>query len=395
MHICLISTSPPSENPFGGVQIFTTSIREWLLNKGVNVTVVGRRRFNVTVTELNSNISKTHIDPPQANYPPYLIYSLSMFLVALLIVIKVLTINKKSHLSCIHAQNTGYCGLAAIALSKLLNIPAITSSHGLRCNTINVSKDFDNQTSFFIEHWLEVITSKRTNFLITMNSSEAKYYEKIGVKKEKTCIIPIGIKTSSFENSLTPEHAKKSLGVHTNYTIGFVGRFSKEKNISTLLKAFAKVSKQIKKIKLILVGDGPTKQELTILAQKLSIIDDVIFTGFRHDVDRILPAIDLFVLPSYTEGCPTSLLEAMCSGKAIIASKIPGIKELVEHRKEAILFNPTDVDELKESILLLHNNPVLRAKLCNSAKEKAKLYDVDNVFSSILKIYKDKTWDFQ
>lgn len=75
--------------------------------------------------------------------------------------------------------------------------------------------------------------------------------------------------------------------------------------------------------------DGPLRVELARFSVDLGIQDRVIFSGFRDDIDRILNAIDVFVLPSYSEGLPASLLEAMASRKAIIISDIPVIRDVV------------------------------------------------------------------
>lgn len=112
-------------------------------------------------------------------------------------------------------------------------------------------------------------------------------------------------------------------------------------------------------------------------------------------MNQLLSALDIFILPSYTEGCPTSLLEAMASGKAIIASNIPSIREIVSDGKEAILVDPNNANELKHAILLLHDDLNKRAQLGRKARERAKLYDVNIVYNRILKEYQNLSTPLQ
>lgn len=395
MHVVLLTTSPLSDKTYGGVQTFAVSLRNWLIRRSISVTFVGRSLFSVTVTRPTDDLIKkdrSSVSTSGARIGlPYFIYSLSMFLVSLLMILAVLSINKKSRITCIHAQNTGYCGLAGIISARLLNVPLIVSSHGLRIATLNASIiNFSKKISILFEHWLDVITTKHSDLLIVMNSYETSYYKKLGVRQDKIRKIPIGIKTHKFRSSIDMrQHLRKELGVKNNFTIGFVGRFSKEKNLVTLLMAFAKALEHNNKMKLVLVGDGPVRKELHLIANKLGIVNDVIFTGIRYDVNRILSAIDLFILPSYTEGCPTSLIEAMAAGKAIVASDISGVQEVVGNGEEAVLISPHSVDALKQAILFLSSDSALRVKLSDRAKEKARLYDEDTVFSLILKTYRE------
>ena len=118
-------------------------------------------------------------------------------------------------------------------------------------------------------------------------------------------------------------------------------------------------------------------------------LSSVIIPGFRRDVKRILASIDVFVLPSLSEGCPFSLLEAMAAEKAIIASDIPGIREIVQDGIEALLFEPNNVYLLLQALLRLYYDQELRQRLGNNAKRKALLYDSDVVLRKIIKIYEN------
>jgi glycosyltransferase involved in cell wall biosynthesis len=153
------------------------------------------------------------------------------------------------------------------------------------------------------------------------------------------------------------------------------------------LISFANIAQDDPLIKLVLVGTGSLESQLREYVSKRNIEDKVIFCGVRYDIGRILSSFDIFVLPSYTEGLSTALLEAMASGRAIICSDIPANRELVTHNQEALLVNPYNPEELERAIQLLSNDHLLRLKLGYNAKIRAIQYDEDIVFPKILQYY--------
>ena len=394
MNVCLITSGRLSEVLYGGEEKFTISLRDWLLNGSHNVTVVGRKLFGVTVKRSCDTLRvETGIKPvpPHVLQLPYPMYILCMLITSLFLTLQVIAINCKSRISIIHTQDTGYGGLSAIISAKILRVPVIISSHGVRYITLSKALNgISGKLSLLFEHRLDVITIKSADFIICVSTSVEEYFTRLGVKKSKLKTIPVGIEISNFKVGEKVRQAlREELRIQNDFVIGFVGRFSAEKNLFTLLEAFAEALRYAHEMKLILIGTGPVERKLRMLSYDRGINDKVIFTGIRYDVNRLLSALDIFILPSYTEGCPTSLLEAMASGRTIIASNIPSISEIVKHGEEAILVNPYNVEELKRSILLLYNNPNLRANLGRRARERAKLYDVNKIYGQILNVYEE------
>jgi len=395
MHICLITSGRPFEAFPGGEGKFTMSLREWLVGHNCDVTVVGRRLFGVQVFKSSD---ATRIEPqtkltrPRALPLPYPIFGVCMLITSLLFMLRVIAINRRSRISVIHAQDTGYGGLSAVISAKLMKVPVLVSSHGIRHITIyKALKGVSRKLSFPFERWLDAVTSRNADSLIVVASSQETVFANLGVKRSKIKMIPIGIDVGDFKICEgVRQDVRQELGISNDVVIGFIGRFFTEKNLFALLESFAEALKHASKMKLVLVGTGPLEDQLRTFCQKQSIDDKVVFTGFRHDVNRLFSALDVFVLPSYTEGCPTALLEAMASGKAIIASNIPSIREIVEHGKEAILVNPYDAEGWKQAVLLLYNRSDLRADLGNNAEKRAEVYNNHEVNAQILKLYEEQ-----
>ena len=144
---------------------------------------------------------------------------------------------------------------------------------------------------------------------------------------------------------------------HPNsYMIGYIGRLVPLKGLNTLLSGFSQVGKRDPQARLMIVGDGPERSALQQATADLAISDRVEFLGFRPDAVRFLKTLDLFVLPSFTEGIPRSLMEAMAAGVPVIASDIPGNRAIVKHGETGLLFDPGNSHDLAQNIFRLMKN---------------------------------------
>jgi glycosyltransferase involved in cell wall biosynthesis len=130
------------------------------------------------------------------------------------------------------------------------------------------------------------------------------------------------------------------------------------------------VAEQLPNLFLLMVGDGAQKQVAVNLLNRSPFKHRVILLPFRNDVPALLHAADVFVLPSLWEGMPIALLEAMSMGKAIIATKVDGTKEFIEHGKNGWLVQESHLhQELSMAIKLLEENESLRISLGVQARE--------------------------
>jgi colanic acid/amylovoran biosynthesis glycosyltransferase len=158
-----------------------------------------------------------------------------------------------------------------------------------------------------------------------------------------------------------PEHAASS---EASRLIA-VGRLSPEKGHAGLLEAFAAVSRDHEALQLVLVGDGPESERLRALAKELGIAERVHFAGRLGERATLVDIArsDILVHPSFMEGLPIVLMEAMAMGTPVIASRIAGIPELIEDGKSGLLFTPSDWEELAACIRRLVEDRDLREKL--------------------------------
>jgi len=290
----------------------------------------------------------------------------------------------------LHAHDLSSSLLIALLMRKFFKLPFVVQIHGfpLREQQIKLARaksPLSNFIWFLTKVWHNVAINfiRSSSAPVLVNNNEVKsFYESYGISSDKLKVISSAIDLQKHEERLLSatdaETCLRIKGLRKWVTIGYVGGLRPEKNVAALIKAFRGLleNNSEARVRLVIIGDGPMRSLLKETVKRQDLSRYVLFLGFIPDAYRFLNAIDIFVLPSLSEGSPLSLIEAMAAGKAIIASDIPSIREIVRHNKEAILVDPLDVEALKQAILLLYNNPDLRTKLSRRARERIKLYDI-------------------
>ncbi|GBR73611.1 glycosyl transferase GTB-type super family [Candidatus Termititenax aidoneus] len=148
-----------------------------------------------------------------------------------------------------------------------------------------------------------------------------------------------------------------------NIVIGTLGRLYPEKNQQLLIKAFALLASRLPEARLLLVGDGPSRQELEHLSAELNISDKIIFTGWQSDPYPYLQAMDIYVLPSLYEGHSSSILQAWACRLPVIGANTTGIRDLIVDGQNGLLFSLKNPQELANIILNLPAYPKFTKKL--------------------------------
>ena len=150
----------------------------------------------------------------------------------------------------------------------------------------------------------------------------------------------------------------------TSTVVASIARFTVQKQPLKLLEAFRSVAKDFDEVVLLMVGDGEEKAEAVKLVKEWGLEKRVIFQPFREDIPDVLNAADIFVLPSLWEAFPIALLEAMSMGKAVIATKVDGTPEIIEHNRNGILIPVEDmVKHIFENLSMLIKDLPLRKRL--------------------------------
>jgi glycosyltransferase involved in cell wall biosynthesis len=238
--------------------------------------------------------------------------------------------------------------------------------------------------------FLEHLTSPLVNhYLFNAHSVADLYQHKLLLPQSKITIIPNGVDFKLFVSTNNPISAKKRLGLPLKgKVIGFFGTFRDQKGLKYLIDAFAGLA--IPDIYLLLAGYGPSEKALKDQVQKLGLTNKVYFTGEFKDIHLLLPAIDIFVLPSLYEGMSNSLLEAMVSGRPVITTNIPENRELISDPENGLLVSTKDSFAIAKAIHTLISNPKLTTSQSrNNILKVRSTYDLSVINDRFLKFYEN------
>jgi glycosyltransferase involved in cell wall biosynthesis len=197
-------------------------------------------------------------------------------------------------------------------------------------------------------------------FLVVSDVLREKMIRGRGIPAEKVIRIYNGIEVDRYlpqDQNGSRERIRNEFNIEGDTLfIGAIGRLVWQKGFEHLVQAMPKVLNEFPQTKVLVVGDGPLRDDLEALAQKLRIEKHIIFANFRKDVKEILSALDILIVPSLLEGFPMVTLEAMAMAKPIIATAIDGIKEQIINGQSGVLIPPKDPTAVAEAIIKLRKD---------------------------------------
>ena len=195
--------------------------------------------------------------------------------------------------------------------------------------------------------------------------------EEDGVLPEKTTVVPNAVVAPGAGPD--PRGAPEGIpeGWRGAPLVGVVARLQPEKGVAGFLKAAARVRSFAPRARFVVVGDGPLREELEVLADRLGVARNVRFLGYRSDARSIMAGLDVLVVPSSTEGSPLVVLEGMAAGLPIVASDVGGIPDQVRDGREGFLVPPNDPARLGDAILALLRDPHRARALGEAARRRA------------------------
>ena len=289
--------------------------------------------------------------PAALDNKPWLIGLIPTFLLGMSIAC--LATSRKSDL--IHANWT-ICGVIGGIVGKLTRKPVVTTLRG---------QDFNRAASSFTYRILLHGCITLSSYVITVSENmRADLIKRFPKSKDRIINIPNGVDDTFLK---VPSLATSSNDSTIN--ILSIGSLTKNKNIDTIIKAISNIHNE--NIKLTLIGDGPERAALEQLAKECNVGSRVRFKGIQphSDIPTYFEKADIFILASQSEGRPNVVLEAMAAGVPVIASDIPGNRELITHETTGVLFSVDHVDELGEKLERLIDAPTKRKRLAAAAKE--------------------------
>ena len=172
-----------------------------------------------------------------------------------------------------------------------------------------------------------------------------------GYPADKIVVVPNGRDLSVFSPGAHREMGRKDLGLDDAVpVVGVVGRLETQKGHTYLLQAWPAVVRELPDARLLIVGDGSLRGALERQARELGITENVVFTGFRSDVARMLDTIDALVLPSLYEGMPLTAIEASAMARPVVATAVDGTPEVIEDGVTGYLVPPANPEALGRAL---------------------------------------------
>jgi len=277
----------------------------------------------------------------ESNIPVYCLYRQPGF--DLRLIWKLALFLRKNKLELVHAHQTTPWFYAGLAKFIYPNFKLLFEEHGRfypeRKKQVRI---------LFNRFFLVPVTNAITAVSQDIKSRLVKYE---GIPENKIEVIYNGIFLPEID-----KEARNKIRVNfgfkeEDFVVGCICRFDSIKNLPMLVKAIAIARRKNKHIKGIIVGDGPCFQEINALIKTLHLQKEIILPGYYSKASVLLPAFDLFVLPSFSEGISVALLEAMAAGVPVVATSVGGNVEIIEHEKNGWLVPSGDVSKLAELLL--------------------------------------------
>ncbi len=343
----------------GGVERGTVDLAKYLRRKGHKAVVVSAG--GPLVGDLTS-AGVIHYRLPVQKKNPFHIFRSALALSKIV---------KLENIDVIHARSR-VPALIAYWASRRTHVPFITTCHGF----------YSEQPFSRVMGWGKIV-------IVASHVIGKRMREDFGVSHAKIRLIPRGVDLAEFKPS--PEgHPKKSGEI----IIGIIGRLTPIKGHALFLKAMARVVRVIPQAKIQIIGDAPKpqyKEEMMLMAKNLGLAHATEFLGTRYDIAQLLSKMSVLVVPSVgEEAFGRVAIEAGACGVPVVATRIGGLVDIIEHEKDGLLTPTDDPRVLADAVLRLLKNPPLAAGFAKSLKEKVERdFNLDVMFEKTLKVYEE------
>lgn len=289
------------------------------------------------------------------------------------LIIRLAGLIRRRGIDLVHAHGPMAYFHSAVA-ARLAGVPSVYTEHGRDWQAIRPTV-----------RWSELVASRLTSKVVAVSDDTRLQMQRcLKTGPAKTEVIVNGVEDISGATGL-----KGALGLpDSSLVVGFVGRISPEKGPLYLVEAAGRVLSQRPEARFVFIGEGESRTACEQRGRSLGIGASMLFTGYRTDARRLLPSLDVCVLPSLREGTPLALLEAMAASRPIVASCVGGIPEAVRHGESGLLVAPGDVAALAEAILGILADPSLATRLGRAARQQyEEKYSLEAMFQHYCQLY--------
>ncbi len=287
----------------------------------------------------------------------------------------------REQFDCMHVHVTRLLAATAGVVRPYSKIPIITKISGFFEFEGGV---LDQRKRYYPLNAVLRLALRNIDYVQTISEETREKLLSSGFREDQIALIPNGIDTSEPPSALPQSDV---------FTIGYCGRLREVKGVHVLLDAFAhcKKTRAAAPIKLKLAGSGIAEDDLKAQAKNLGIDDDVDFIGTIEDTASFYKSLHLYVQPSFAEGLPNSVIEAMHAGRAVLATDIGGNHDLIEDNVSGRLFPAGDHEKLSQLILDCYDDQDDNVRMGNNGRGVIEAdYGMDTVIDKLVGVYSEQ-----
>jgi glycosyltransferase involved in cell wall biosynthesis len=385
---------------FGGGEYLFFLIAKELVRRGHTVHVIAQRLYGTSEFEQVEGINIHRVGPGitySGTLPPTILTNLRYLISAVKRGRSIIKENRKGArgIDIIHS-NTYVPALSGYLCSKLCDLPHVITFHDVyqasdkkfwkknwRATQRTNVPFYTSTLSGIVE---KVVLRLNPALFHTVSDMSKEDLLNFGVKPDKIIVIPNGIDSSSYQQFITGSGGTDTTSIEQNAV--FIGRLVFYKNIQTVIRAFRKVIALFPNAKLIIIGDGPFKEEL--IKEAGPIKENVIFTQRISHEDKLrrLEKSSFMVFPSLIEGFGIAIIEAFACKKPVLASDIRPMSDIVKDNYSGFLISPFDEEEWANKMIYLFSNIKQQKSMGENAyHEFQRKYEIDTIIREYQKLY--------
>ncbi|OYR54180.1 glycosyltransferase family 4 protein [Halorubrum halodurans] len=291
-------------------------------------------------------------------------------------VVQVARYLRKENIELIHTHSTE-AGIIGRWAATIARTPVVL--HEIHGDPI--AEDRHTALNTFILCMERLSAPLTTRIIVKSERIQRSFIDRGIGTKDKYKLIYHGIDLNRFKNE-APAPLPES---DTELRLLFIGRLQDGKGLFDLIEACEQLGSY--DVDLLIAGDGPLKSDLRREIESRGLEESIHLLGYREDVPELLAASDVLVLPSYREGTPRVVSEALASGTPVVSTRIAGIPEQVSHGESGLLIDPGDVGALVDALSRLLNSGELRKEMSESCQSQVEQFSVEREQREISQLY--------
>ncbi|NNL82318.1 MAG: N-acetyl-alpha-D-glucosaminyl L-malate synthase BshA [Winogradskyella sp.] len=360
---------------FGGSGVVATELGIELSKRGHEIHFITYKQpVRLELLSNNVHFHEVHVpEYPLFHYQPY----------ELALSSKLVDMVKLYNIDLLHVHYAIPHAYAAYMAKQMLKaegilIPIVTTLHGTDITLVGSHPFYKPAVTFSIN---------KSDAVTSVSKNLKQDTERLFDIKKQIHVVPNFIDLEKHRNKFS-DCQRQMMAEDHERIITHISNFREVKQIPDVIKVFSNVQKQIP-AKLMMVGEGPEKEQAEKLVEELGLSEKVIFFGNSNEIDRILSFSDLFLLPSKTESFGLAALEAMASGVPVISTNTGGLPEVNKHGFSGFLSKVNDIEDMTtNAIKILKNVSDLTMFKANAIKQ-AQQYDIHQIVPQYESIYQD------